>query len=539
MQTSNYSFGDLPFSKLFKRYINDFQELSDFYEVNPFNEQEIARKIEQFKFSGDRTKSVEILSDFNRQFDVQQPTLDNLNRLSNNEQAVAIVTGQQLGIYGGPLYTILKIISTIHLARRLESRFDRPVIPVFWLADEDHDYDEVRHLYVPNQDEVNEIALPPKNNHLPTVAEMKIPNTLQEFRERLRKLLPDTDFSDDLWELLDDAFKPGRSFLEAFGFLISKMFSKHGLVLAGSNEPEIKKATSNYLKKSVTKAAEIRDSLEVQSNRIEQLYHQQATIYDSNLFYLDEETGRTKISRNEKEWSTEGGRSWETSQLLNEIEQRPEKFSPNVFLRPILQDVLLPTLGYVAGPGETAYYGQMKKMYGCFNLNMPVIFPRLSATLIEPAINRIMDELPFEFHEYGNRIEDLESAYVDRTEKHDIEAIFGEWKEQIEQLSEPKKEKIADIDPTLEGAVGKAISASFGELDKLKGKVYRAVKKQDEIQLKRIRRIKTHLFPGDGLQERFTATVFYMNKYGIDMWDELLDSFDKEEQFDHHKLIYL
>jgi len=388
-------------------------------------------------------------------------------------------------------------------------------------------------------DKVLELGLPSKENDLPTVAEMTITDEIEQLRTDLKSSLYDTDFSDELWSILDASYHSGNSFLQAFGQLIATLFSKHGLVLAGSNNPKVKQATHTFLSESITKAEDIRAELEAQTDRISEKYHQQVTLYDSNLFYLDGEAGRTKIARNGNGWQTDSGIKWETGQLVEAISEEPQKFSPNVFLRPILQDALLPTLGYVAGPGEAAYYGQMKNMYSCFDLEMPIIFPRLSATLIEPAIDRIINELPFEFYEFNNRIEDLESAYVDRTEQRDIETIFGDWKQKIEGLAEPKTKKIAEVDPTLEGAVGKATAAYFNELDKLKGKVYRAIKQQDETQLKRIRRIKANLFPSDGLQEREIAVIFYMNKYGIDIWDKLLDSLAEDEQFDHHKLIYL
>lgn len=538
MQVTNYSFEHLPFSKLFKTYINDYRQLSDFYAGNPFDEDAVAEKIDNFQFAGDRQQSVEILFSFNEDFDVHQAALDNVDRLRDNE-ALAIVTGQQMGVYGGPLYTILKTVSTIHIAKQLEQKYDRPVVPIFWLADEDHDYDEIRGLNVLENDEVTHFELPSKETPHHTVAEMSIPEEITEMRTELRESLYNTDFSDALWELLDTAFKPGNTFFDGFGQFISKLFSRHGLVLAGSNQPDVKQLTGDFLKRSIASADKVRQSLEKQTSLLSENYHQQVTLYDSNLFYLDEQTGRTKISRNSNGWHITESEQWDTEQLIAEIDKRPEKFSPNVFMRPILQDALLPTLGYVAGPGETAYFGQMKSMYSCFNLEMPIIFPRLSATLIEPAIDRIIHELPFEFHEYGNRIEDLESNYVEQTEQHDLEAIFEGWKQDIEKIAEPRKDTISDIDPTLEGAVEKTTSRYFGELDKLKGKVYRSVKKQDDIQLKRIRRIKANLFPGDGLQERTIAALFFMNKYGVDMWDKLLDTLEPEEQFDQHKLVYL
>ncbi|MDZ7680865.1 MAG: bacillithiol biosynthesis cysteine-adding enzyme BshC [Fodinibius sp.] len=540
MQLSDYSFEQLPFSELFKTYVSNFDALSDYYETNPFDEEAITQKAEQFIFSGKRAKTVELLRDFNQDFDLDQAAIDNLERLKSAD-SLAVVTGQQLGIYGGPLYTILKIISTIWRARQLEDALNRPVIPIFWLADEDHDYDEVRKLSVVDNrsNEVEEFALPPKDGDLPTVAELAVPSNIADLQRGLKEHLYDTDFSDDLWQLLNGTFQSGVTFRQAFGNFINTLFSKHGLVLAGSNHTQIKDYSRQYLAESVTKYEKIRESLDTQTAAVADTYHQQVTLYDSNLFYLDNASGRTKVMHNGEGWQTDSGKEWSSEQLVNIINDNPEQFSPNVFLRPILQDALLPTIGYVAGPGETAYYAQMKGMYSCFDLEMPVIFPRLSATFVEPAIERICKELPFEFHEYAKRIEDLESNFVDRTEDHDFETFFTDWKEKVQQLANPKKRDIVDIDPTLEGAVGKANAAYFNELDKLKGKVYRAVKQQEDTQLKRIRRIKANLFPDNELQERRMAAIFYMNKYGTHIWDDLLKSLDEDEDFNRHKLIYL
>lgn len=538
MQVTNYSFDRLPFSKLFKRYINHFEDVGTFFATDPFDKQAITKKINTFTFSGSRQQIASILLPLNKSMDADEAALKNIERLKKDD-TLAIVTGQQLGLYGGPLYTIFKTISAIHLAQQLEEQFEKPVVPVFWLADEDHDYDEVRSITVLDNNEVEVFALPPKNNHVPTVAEIIIPDALNEVRDQLKKSLYNTDFSNDLWALLDDCFSPGNTFAKAFGLFISRLFSKHGLVLAGSNEPEVKNLTAEYFKTSIRKADSIRQSLETQSQKIGEEYHKQVTLYDSNLFYLDENSGRTKISRNGDGWETDTNIKWNTQELIDEIDHHPARFSPNVFLRPILQDVLLPTIGYVAGPGETAYYGQMKSMYRCFDLEMPIIFPRLSATLIEPAIDRIFNELPFDFHEYGNRIEDLESDYVSRTEQYDIEGIFKDWIDEAEQKTDQKKKDIAQIDPTLEAAAEKATSTYINELNKLKGKVYRSVKKQDETQLKRIHRLKANLFPANGLQERTIAAIFYMNKYGVDIWDKLLNALDPDEEFNDHKLVYL
>jgi bacillithiol biosynthesis cysteine-adding enzyme BshC len=234
-------------------------------------------------------------------------------------------------------------------------------------------------------------------------------------------------------------------------------------------------------------------------------------------------------------WSIPDKR-WSTSQLEDEIESNPERFSPNVFLRPICQDQLLPVAAYVGGPGEIAYYAQMKAFYDVFDHKMPVILPRFSITIFESAIDRILEKLPFDWSHYRERIEDLEKEFVEASESVNIEKIFGIWRSQIDELSRAKREEIGEIDPSLKGSVGKAKAAYFSELDKLKGKVYRSVKDQEQVQLDRIRRIKHNLFPNNNLQEREIAFVYFMNKYGTDIWGNLLSELKDEEPFDHFTL---
>lgn len=493
-----------------------------------------------FSFAGDRQKSADILKKINQRYNPSEPTLKNIERLKEKE-SLAIVTGQQLGIYGGPVYTVFKTLTTIYQARKWEVVLERPVIPIFWLADEDHDYQEIKDITVLGRDELYSFSLPEKDGTLPPVAELTLPKELLEIREELQEVFYDTDFSEDLWDLLDDCFHEDKRFDYAFGDYLSRLFSCHGLVLAGSNHPIVKKHSRSCLKRAIEEADEMRKALQEQTDKIGEHYHQQVTLYDSNLFYLNEDRGRTKIVRNGNGWKTDSGKEWSTEGLIEQIDENPQSFSPNVFLRPVLQDQFLPTLGYVAGPGEIAYYGQMKSFYECFDMSMPVIFPRLSGTFIEPAIDRIFGELPFDFHEYGMRIEDLESEFVDRTEQVDIETIFKKWKGESEEIAQPYIETIKEIDPTLEGAAGKATAAFHSELDKLKGKVYRSVKQQEQTQLDRIQKIKTHLFPHGTPQERVIASVYYMNKYGVDLWDRLLQALEDNDSeiFNKHALIYL
>lgn len=540
MQIDSLGYEELPFTPLFRNYVECFDKLKDFYHYDPFREEsfrERARHLDN-TYDFDRERLAEWLTVYNQKHQASAESLENIERLKEND-AVVIVTGQQVNLLGGPLYTVYKTLSVIQLAEFWEQRLGRPVIPVFWMADEDHDYEEIKRVVVPKSDEVFDLAYERPTDQQEAVAHISLDQQYVELRSYLKQELADTSFSDDLWSIIDDAYQEGQSLGRAFGRLLMSLFSSHGLVLAGSNEPEIKKEMAGPLKKSVNKADVIREALEQQSRDLSRDFHQQVTIYDSNLFIHSERHGRLKIHREDGSWQTEEGHEWTAEALIHQIEETPEKFSPNVFLRPILQDYMFPTLGYVGGPGEVAYYGQMRKMYAVFDLQIPIVFPRMSATLLESNIDRIYHKLPFEVEDYQQRIEDLESTYARQAEDLDFEELFEEWKEQIQQLSDQKTEQIKEIDPTLVKAVGKATAVYFNELDKLKGKVHRSTKEQEEIQLKRIRKIKYQLFPEDNIQERVISFVYYMNKYGLDLWTRILGKMSFKQSYREHQIIRL
>ncbi|HCD51868.1 MAG TPA: bacillithiol biosynthesis cysteine-adding enzyme BshC, partial [Balneolaceae bacterium] len=360
--------------------------------------------------------------------------------------------------------------------------------------------------------------------------DIEITDDINELKRNIQALLPETDFTNKLSELLTESYQPGFEHRKAFSKFLLSLFPDSGLIIFGSNFSAIKDLSKSVFRKSVTDADEIQIALSSQSSKLEDGFHSQVVVGSSNLFYINDDGARIKIDRDGTNWIIEGNRK-STDEIVDLVDEHPERFSPNVFLRPVLQDYLLPTIGYVAGPGELAYYGQMKELYPFFGMEMPIIFPRLSATIIESNIERIMDKLPFSLCEYSQRIEDLESAYVDQTNTLDIEGVFASWKENIEDVSDEPAEFVKNIDPTLEGTTAKVITGFENELNKLKGKVYRAVKQQEQTQLDRIAKIQSQIFP-DGLQERSVNPVYFMNKYGLDVWQKMLDHY-REHQPDY------
>ena len=539
MKSDPIPFKKLPFTSLFKSYISDFKKVEPFFESNPFDENEIRNKLENYSFKGKRYQSIQFLSQFNSQFTDSQEVETSIQKLSSDD-AVAVVTGQQLTLFGGPLFTAFKILTAIKTAEYIEQTYGKPAVPVFWLADEDHDFEEIATAGVFDRDELKQIMLKSDLDEFPRVGEIVFDDQISTLKEELKSVLFETDFSDDLWGLLDGCYHPGVSIREAFGKLILHLFAKHGVVLAGSNSKQAKELTKNTLKKSVSHSDQLFDALNNVSTRLlETGFHTQVQVQESNLFWVDDNGARKKIHAEGDDWFSEGSiKSLKTDALLDLIEQSPEKFSPNVFLRPVLQNFLLPCAVYVAGPGEIAYYAQMKDFYHEFGLSMPIIMPRFSATMVESAIDRVLPKLPFSVEEYSMRIEDLESEYINRSDAPDPEPIFKTWKREFEEITRPRIDEIAAIDQSLKGTSEKIRANLLTELDKLKGKVYRSLKEQDKIQLERIRKVKSQLFPAGNLQEREILFIYFMNKYGLNIWDDLLCSMSMD-QHKTHNLIHL
>lgn len=536
MQLTQIPFSELPFSKLFNDYISGESTVNRYYHF-PCREKDIfKKKYEETGLSVRRDTIADILTSLNEQYTDREAVFVNIDKLRDPDTRV-VVTGQQLTMHGGPVFTVLKIISAISLAQKLTRQLNTDVVPVFWLADEDHDFEEINHVNLPSDNGFENVVYETDSENK-RVSDLLLDQQVIEFNEEVFELLDGTDFSSKLQAEIDQCYKKGASLKDAFAAWILKLFGDYGLVLCGSNIKEVKDLTADLMKKSVELSDEIKQQVEYVSSKLEEDgYHAQVQVYESNLFHIAENGARDKISTDGKTWKTDE-RSWSADELMAEIDRNPERFSPNVFLRPILQDSVLPTIAYVGGPGEIAYYAQMQPIYEAFNKKMPVVWPRFSATIAETAISRIIGKLPFSFPEYNQRIEDLEKAYVKQTESIDPEPLFGRWKGEIKELEKEKTNFIREIDASLGPAVGKATAVYFSELDKLKGKLYRSMKEQESVQLNRIAKIKHSLFPGNALQERQIAFIYFMNKYGPDIWDKLFEQLDESEPFTH-KLVEL
>ncbi len=531
------SYRTLNASDLIQDYTSDYAKLSDFYSENPFDTDAVKSFSEALDSAPVLPEKLQALEQYHKDLGIKELQDEVLQKLAEPGVQV-IVTGQQLGLLGGPLYTIYKTLTAIHFAHTWSQLLNKTIIPVFWLADEDHDFDEINLLRFPGREEADTLSLPADESEKP-VSEIQL-KSFSELRAELEKILHETDFSTELFQLIDECYQDGKLHSSAFAQLIARIFRGQGLLIAGSQHPEIKKLFRETFKTSIKKRDEIEQKLEAQSKRIEQYYHQQVQLGSTNLFYIAENGSRLKISYDDGHYRVSDKIVFSRTELLEKIESTPECFSPNVFLRPVIQDELLPTLAYVAGPGELAYYGQMRPYYQVFGKKMPIMLPRFGFTLLETAVQKAMDSLPFDVGRYNDREEDLISEYLSKSQELDLNAFTEEWVKDVEGVSEQYLDRIEELDASLRASAEKTLAIFKGETDKLKGKLFRSQKQQEQTQIKRIRKVQSQLYPDGILQERAVSFVYFMNKYGNGIWQELLDKIrEKDLQPDQHYLIHL
>lgn len=535
MKRDTLSFASLQFSKLFVDYCKHDANIRPFFAFDPFHPDVYRHKKNP---ECKRVQLKEILDHYNPDELLHQNARNNLNALVNDPESRTIVTGQQLNLAGGPLFTLYKILTCISESKKAAALLGKTVVPIFWLADEDHDTEEVAEVAFPLSDEWMRFDI---RSELPLhsrVGDIMVTDKVVDVLGRVSDKLPRSEFNTNIVELLERSYVTGRTHARAFSELILRLFSKYGLLVIGSSIPAVKELLRHDIIALLEKSEDMHVALESMSGSVERLYHRQATVSSSNWFIINEVGKRVKLNRIDNGWESAEGSFYTQHELVELVASEPRLISPNVFMRPLLQELLLPNLAYIAGPGEIAYYAQMRKLYEICDIEPPVIIPRFSATLMDGAIRKYLDELPFDISDYSNRIEDLESAYIQKSNDFNTDAMFVDWSEQISAMSGRFESDVVAIDPTLRGTLKRVENEQINSLNQLKSKLIKALKSRQDVQIKRISRVQLNLFPNRNLQERSISFIYYLNKYGTELSDILLRYID-EVAMDKHYIIDL
>jgi bacillithiol biosynthesis cysteine-adding enzyme BshC len=536
------NFSDIPgHQNLFLDYLYEFENVSDFYPYD-FRNRENYLKIFKNILEKRSYLSADISQLISNQYsniNKSETTEGNIKKLSD-KKTLAIVTGQQLGILGGPLYTFYKIITAIKLSRFLSERYnDYNFVPVFWLEGDDHDFNEVRAIKI--IDEGNSLLSIGYKEEIEeddakqSVGHIKFDSTIQDFFDNLGKNLKDTEFKVQLLNELKDFYSEGKSFKEAFKDLIFKYFDEYGLIIFDPQEIEVKRLLKPIFKKEITDFRLHTEKLVHLSATLEELYHAQVKVKPVNLF-LNYDGGRHSVEPVDNEFRLRRKRkSFTYDQLLELLENEPDKFSPNVLLRPICQDFLLPTAFYIGGPSEISYFAQIKPLYEFYDIVQPIIYPRSSATILESTIENILEKHSVQINDLFIDVENVKKKIINSVAESSIDAMFDGLTKQVETAFDQLKEKLIDLDKTIADASNRYRDKISGSINELKSKAEKAQQKKYEVTLRQIDKAAINLFPNSNLQERELNFVYYVNKYGNEFIKKIFDEL-QINKFEHQIL---
>ncbi len=429
---------------------------------------------------------------------------------------VAIATGQQAGLFGGPLFTLLKAVTAIRLARRISQEHRVSVVPVFWIDAEDHDWDEIAACSVlaPDQTLRTITAAAPEGAGERTVASLAYPPSIAAALDALSSTLPPTEFTPTLLGALSDAYTPGRGVADAFARVLDHVLGPHGLVVYDASDPAAKPFAAPIFRREIEHAGETaRLAAAAGAELVARGYHMQVTPNEASAALFDISDGRRAV-RTSGHGFLIGDETVSRETLLARASDRPETFSPNVLLRPIVQDTIFPTVCYVAGPNELAYLGQLKGVYAAFGVPMPLMQPRATATVLDSAAVRFLTRYKVPLASLEAQDEHALNDLLRSQLPPAVERSMQEAEAEIAARMGAVIASVPAIDPTLEGAARSTLGKLQHDLRALSGKIVQAAKRRDETLRRQFQNVRGQAFPSGTPQERGVGFVSFLNKYG-------------------------
>ena len=465
-----------------------------------------------------RDAVADLLAEQNRAWGAGADTLALVDRL-RDPAAVAVVTGQQLGLFAGPLYTVYKALTAVRVSARVEAVTGRPAVPVFWLADEDHDFAEVRDAVFSDGPDVrfatydDGLAL---DGPRPPVGRIVLDEgRLEETFRMLGRALPDGPHRTEAIALARDAYRPGRTMRDAFAVLLRALAP--GLVLMSADDARLKRLAAPVFERE---AAEWRDTARLiaeQSGRLVGAgFHAQIAPSPLGLFWLDDAGVRRAVDPVDGGVELRGtGARWTDAEWHGRVARSPERVSPNVVLRPVVQDTLLPTAAYVAGPGEAAYYAQLAPVYARFGVPMPAVVLRHGVTLVEPGVAKVLDRYGLDVSDLGGDVNPLWKRLARAEADADLAGPFERAREAVEAVSADVGRVAEGVDPSLGAAAAAARQAMARALARLEEKTVRVEKRRHTDVLARLERARAALWPAGALQERALSPLDVVARHGL------------------------
>ncbi len=429
-----------------------------------------------------------------------------------------VTTGQQPGLFGGPLYSLYKALTAARLAEELTEALGRPVMPLFWVASDDHDWEEANHTHI--LDGSNQLLRLTLGDGTPEarrpLGRTCLGSDVAEVVEELAGRFPPNDFHARYMDLLRDTFTPTATMGSAFSTFMAELLRDTRVGLVDAGDPRLKEASRPIFR------AELEDPAGAEAVLRETGEALTAGGYDlqvsllrgaANLF-VDSQAGRERLQRATGGFRLKrSDRHLSRQRIMRLVEESPHAISPNVLLRPVVESSIFPTLAYVGGPGELAYFGQLAGLFRFHGVGMPIVTPRASLLVVEGKVAKVLDK-------FGITVDDVREgdALVSRFARErlpgEVSGPIARWRATVESLAQELGDACADLDPGLRGTVVKTRNAGLDALGTLEKKMVRAVRRRNQTTWSQIEKARINLWPDGKPQDRVLSPMQYLLRYG-------------------------
>lgn len=477
------------------------------------------------RWDGDRAGLAAALAAYNDRIGAGPAAVAGARRLAGAD-ALAVVTGQQAGAATGPLYTIFKAITAVQLARQQEERLGVPVVPVFWVAAEDHDFAEIAPVCFPGPEGWQKITLGGAPAVRTSVGQIPMGPATAALLAEIEAALPATEFKPAVVELLRSTAEAATDLADWFARLMARLFAGSGLVFINPMDPAVRRLESPFFQMAISRFEEIDAALGAGLAAWQELGYEPTVeryLGSLNLFaYVDGErlplagAGAYCWVRGREEVG------WSRDELMALAAASPERFSTNVVTRPAAQGFILPDLAYVAGPGEIQYFGLYREVFAALGRELPLVYPRTSVTLVEPPLARSLEKQKLELAQVFTGLEERKRQVLAEADRLGIDRLFAEFRAGFDERYGALLAAVIPLDPSLAFVAEENRRQIQRQFDRLEEKVRQAHRKNHEVALRQLDRLATHLYPQGKLQERTANIMYFLTKYGVDLVGRLL-----------------
>jgi bacillithiol synthase len=524
MESHCIPFREIPHTtKLFSAFLEDFSRVQSFY-AHPPSPAGIDAAAREVKLDAATRKSVvEILREQNCRFapanQLDAATARNLDRLAAG--AVAIVTGQQVGLFSGPAYTFYKALSAVRCAEETTRR-GIDAVPIFWLATEDHDIAEINHTFWNTRDGLARYELPAKPENTGShVGEVLLGEEIEPLLATAVQTL-EGSYSEGVARALRESYTPGETYGSALGKLLARLLAGRGIIFIDPLDARYHRLAAPVYLRALDGAGPLRDALLARTKELEAAgFHDQVKVTRESTLLFYKVGGRREPLRSRNGKFLAGDSEFTRDQLAAAVDSAPENFTPSALLRAVVQDTLLPTAAYFGGPAEVAYFAQSQVVYRKMLGRMPAIVPRASFTIVEPPIARFLAHFALEIRDLLAGPQHLRAKMEQKFLPAALSTRFDETEAALRAMMKSYEEPLAKLDSTLLEALNASERKILHQIEQLKGKVARAENFRSGVLDRKERILLDSLYPSGGLQERTLCFLPMLASIGPSLLDDL------------------